>query len=659
MSDKVNSFEVLNKYRMDSDHRPLLYFNLKLSGSAKPVNDNDKSRLNFAKADWNLYRNLLIEFANKTSESLIYSLNVNELNDLICNQIQNAVNLSVPKFIHKSNNSLPEKILELIKIKKATRKELKKSHSQALKSIFNKQSAEIKLAIKDYREKTWKNFLSKLGPNPISSRPFWSKINRVRSSKKSPSIPTLVINNVKFETNLEKANFFASILSETFSDTCSDAEFDDKFKSEVLQRVKNHFFIHDFVPFSVSDIYKVIKKLKINSSPGFDQIHNLLLKHLPYEYICKLIYRLVNFSIESGMPLDWKFASITMIPKNDQMCNDPNKYRPISLTSCLGKLTERLIKSRLYYFLDHNGHFAKQQSGFRKKKGAADNLIFFTQKISETLNKGKKACGIFFDISKAFDKVWHMGLIYKLIKCNIPNYILKYIIDFLKERTFRVNVDGSHSKSGNIICSVPQGSVLGPILFLVYINDIPLANSKHISYSSLFADDLSTIFIFKKIGKIKCLIKSYLMNLVSWLFKWRLKMNASKCKYTIFSTLGTKSTIRFDLLIGDGKIPYVPNPLFLGITFDEFLNFRIHTNNLEVRARKRLNIIKIFSHKSWQLSHETLKGMYNALIGSIFTYSFFSLARIAESNLNRLQRVQNRAIRSIYRLEWNSRDSCN
>ena len=315
MSDKVNSFEVLNKYRMDSDHCPL-YFNLKLSGSAKPVNDNDKSRLNFSNADWNLYRNLLIEFANKTSESLIYSLNVNELNDLICNQIQK-VNLSVPKFIHKSDNSLPEKILELIKIKKATRKELKKSNLLALKSLFNKQSAEIKLTIKDYREKTWKNFLSKLGPNPISSRPFWSKTNRAKSSKKSPSILTLVKNYIKFETNLEKANFFASIISETFSNTCSDAEFDDKFKSEVLKRVENHFFIHDFVPFSVSDIFKVINKLKINSSPSFDRIHNLLLKHLPYECICKLIYRLVNFSIESGMPLDWKFASITMIPKND------------------------------------------------------------------------------------------------------------------------------------------------------------------------------------------------------------------------------------------------------------------------------------------------------------------------------------------------------
>ena len=157
------------------------------------------------------------------------------------------------------------------------------------------------------------------------------------------------------------------------------------------------------------------------------------------------------------------------------------------------------------------------------------------QKISEALNKSKQVCGIFFDISKAFDKVWHKGLIFKLIKMNIPSYILKYIVDFLSDRKFKVSIGDTLSENGDILCSVPQGSVLGPILFLVYINDIPLADSKHVSYSSLFADDLSTLFIFNKPGRITATMKKYLENLVKWLYKWRLKMNASKCNYTIFS----------------------------------------------------------------------------------------------------------------------------
>ena len=242
-----------------------------------------------------------------------------------------------------------------------------------------------------------------------------------------------------------------------------------------------------------------------------------------------------------------------------------------------------------------------QQTGFRNNKGASDNLLFFTQKVSEALNKGKKACGIFFDISKAFDKVWHKGLLFKLIKMNIPSYILKFVIDFLNERSFNVSIGEALSGCCEILCSVPQGSVLGPILFLIYINDIPLADSKHVSYSSLFADDLSTLFIFKKPGKIASAIKRYLESLVKWLFKWRLKMNASKCSYTIFSGSGSRNNTRFDLNINKGKIPYSHNPLFLGIHFDEFLNFRVHTQNLVIRARKRLNIIKIFSHMTKNL----------------------------------------------------------
>jgi hypothetical protein len=200
---------------------------------------------------------------------------------------------------------------------------------------------------------------------------------------------------------------------------------------------------------------------------------------------------------------------------------------------------------------------------------------------------------------------------------------------------------------------VPQGSVLGPLLFLVFIGDIPLSNSKNVSYSALFADDLSTIFFFKKPGKIIKIIKAYLESLVDWLFKWRLKMNASKCCYTIFSSAG-RSDMELDLRLKGDQIPYNPNPVFLGITFDESLCFNKHFANLRVRALKRLNILKIFSHKSWHLNYSTLTNIYRALIGSIFDYSFFSIACVSKTNLELIQKVQNRSIRIIYKLEWDS-----
>ena len=240
-----------------------------------------------------------------------------------------------------------------------------------------------------------------------------------------------------------------------------------------------------------------------------------------------------------------------------------------------------------------------------------------------------------------------------MIKLNIPLYLVKFIKNFLNNRSFKVKVNEAVSNSYPVTCSVPQGSVLGPLLFLIFIGDIPLSNTKNISYSALFADDLSAIFCFNKPGKIKYKIKFYLENLVKWLFKWRLKMNASKCCYTIFSGSGGKG-VHFDLQLNGDPIPYQPNPVFLGITFDENLCFNTHYSNLRVRALKRLNIIKIFSHKSWHLNYKTLTNIYRALIGSIFDYSFFTVSCVSNTCLNLIQKIQNRALRCIYKLNWDS-----
>ena len=176
---------------------------------------------------------------------------------------------------------------------------------------------------------------------------------------------------------------------------------------------------------------------------------------------------------------------------------------------------------------------------------------------------------------------------------------------------------------------------------------------RNLSYSELFADDLSTIFIFKKPGRIRRLINSYLESLVEWLFKWRLKMNASKCSYTIFSK-GKKHGSSIVLRLNGDSIPYNSNPVFLGIVFDEHLNFKVHFENLRTRALKRLNILKIFSHRSWLLNCHTLINIYRALIGSIFDYSFFSISCFSESSLGSIQKIQNRAIRTIFYLDWDS-----
>jgi hypothetical protein len=163
--------------------------------------------------------------------------------------------------------------------------------------------------------------------------------------------------------------------------------------------------------------------------------------------------------------------------------NDPKDYRPISLTSNLAKLTEQLMAIKLKQFMKGNSIIIKQQFGFRENRQTKENICFITQKIIEQFNRGKKVCGIFFDIASAFDKVWHCGIIYKLIKLKAPSFIICSLKDFLDKRIFCVKINITFSEINSITAGVPQGAALSPLLFSIFINDIPILYKKNRDYS--------------------------------------------------------------------------------------------------------------------------------------------------------------------------------
>jgi len=388
----------------------------------------------------------------------------------------------------------------------------------------------------------------------------------------------------------------------------------------------------------------------------------MYLKHLPHSYrihILELFNRCIR---EKTHPKAWKLARITMIPKKDNDTSNPSNYRPISVTSCLGKLLERLVCLRLVTFLESNNIISKYQSGFRRHRSTKDNLLFLTQKICESFNRGKNVCAIFFDISKAFDKVWHLGIIYKLYLINTPQYIINWVECFLGNRFFVVQVGNSSSQPVPITAGVPQGAVISPILFNIFINDIPKCNDQEnqnrgstTSYSGLFADDLISWFIFRRPGGLVKKINSYLKKIEKWLQKWRLKMSANKCCYTVFSQNKKDiAKMRYDLRLFGERVPFSKNPVFLGITFDSHLTFNKHMESTIKKTKKRLNIIKILSHKSWGMTETLLFRIYKLLVGSIIDYSSFCATRLSKTWRKKLQVIQNSAIRSIKKLPFDT-----
>ena len=334
-------------------------------------------------------------------------------------------------------------------------------------------------------------------------------------------------------------------------------------------------------------------------------------------------------------------------------------YRPISILPCISRLFERLLLHRITKILNKNKIIIKQQSGFRHGRQTHDNLIYFTQKSLEGFGKKENSLGIFFDVSSAFDKVWHNGLIYKCIKYKLPYYIIRILVDYLKDRSFTVKIGNSFSTYRVIEAGVPQGGVLSPTLFSLFINDLPVKtdyNSQEFSF--LFADDISYLTSSKNLINDQGKIQEYINLVVKWMDDWRLCLAPHKCVFSIFSR-NKRNRLKenlFNFKIHDNNIKFYPYPKFLGIKFDRYMNGSAQVNEIKDKVKSRLNLLKIISYKkNWQLNEKTLINMYKSLVRSITDYSAYLSCFIPTSMSEQLERVQNSALRIIFKTKLSDR----
>jgi len=226
--------------------------------------------------------------------------------------------------------------------------------------------------------------------------------------------------------------------------------------------------------------------------------------------------------MDSGIfPTEWKMANVVPVFKKDDKQNVKN-YRPVSLLPIFGKIFERLIYKEMYSFFIENNLISQNQSGFKQGDSCTNQLVSITHDIYKSLDQGYEVRGVFLDISKAFDKVWHKGLLYKLEQNGIKGPLLKILTDFLRGRKQRVVLNGQYSSWSDILAGVPQGSILGPLLFLIYINDLSdglKCNPK------LFADDTSLFSTVYNIDEATNDLNNDLIKITKWAFQWKMSFN--------------------------------------------------------------------------------------------------------------------------------------
>lgn len=412
-------------------------------------------------------------------------------------------------------------------------------------------------------------------------------------------------------------------------------------------------------PVDENEIIVAISKLKNNCAPGPDGITTTVIKSI-HEYIVTPLTHIINLCYTNGnMPTQWKESNVTPIYKAGNRNNVEN-YRPISVINSFAKIFEQTIKVRLIEFVDKHHVISPQQFGFVNGSSTEDAVLDFIKHTVEALDESLKCLAVFVDLAKAFDTVSHSLLLNKLSDCGVRGHTLKLFEDYLFQRKQRVKIGDKFSTSSFVTGGVPQGTVLGPILFLVYINSLTqIVNFQ--GHIVCYADDTAIVFKGKSWKEVHNNAETNMQKFQCWLNNGLLSMNMDKTKYMKFSLISSEHPTEMKFHIHKNtcnnkngnncscpSIEKAETVRYLGILIDHHLRWDKQTSN--VAERLRLLLYKFYRLRDI-LSRKNLLIVYKALAESIIQYCIMVWGGTFNNSLRHLQTTQNSIIKIIFRKE--------
>lgn len=540
----------------------------------------------------------------------------------------------------------------LLNSSKTKNKLFKKKIQKPTETNINKYKTYCNIYNKTCRQSKKKYYSELFDQCKNDMKKCWTNINTmIKKSKSTHSLPSYFMDNdTKITDNAAIAqgfNKFFSTIGENLNKSVDNINI--TFNYYLSNPQMSSFF---FQPITIYDVFDIVNKLKKKSSYGFDEISINLIKAVIHCIAEPLTY-IFNSSLQSGIvPIKLKIAKVIPVFKSGDK-NVFTNYRPISLLPSFSKIIEKIVFNQVYNYIITKDILYKHQYGFRPRHSTIHPIMHFLKHIAQQNDKSSKyaTVGIFIDLKKAFDTLSHPILLQKLEYYGIRGLPNDWFKDYLNDRCQFTEVNGSFSPSLTITTGVPQGSILGPLLFLIYINDI--SSSTKLNILS-FADDTTAYHSGQNLTEMSNTINDELKNVYNWCCANKLILNTSKTKYMIFAPAQSKLEYNnVHLQLGTEILERVGNNQrnqsikFLGITFDEHLTWKYHINAQCSKIAKAVFALSQIKHF---LPSKVLKTIYFALVHSQLSFGLLAWGKSIHSH--RLNKLQKQAVRIINKSKY-------
>jgi hypothetical protein len=539
-------------------------------------------------------------------------------------------------------DGIPDETKSLITDRNKIRKLYQRTGDGDCKKKLIQLNEKITRSLITQKNNAWKAKLRKANPQDNT---LW-KIAKTLKKNRTEIPPLLTENGSQAITEREKAEalveYFQSVHLPKITNTPEQEQIDEEARTLLGKTLVQSKEYWEGMRTNPHEIFKTLKNLKKNKAPGEDDVRNIALRNLPKKSVVQLCY-ITNAIIKlNHYPKAFKEALVVPIPKPGKSKGKTASYRPISLLSATSKIVEKVLMRRLNRIAKQHGMEKTTQAGFRKNHNTTIQLVRVINDIISEFNKSKTTAMTLIDLEKAFDSMWINGLIKKMNDGGIDPNFTRLIHSYLSKRTIKVKVNNTISTPRTIDSGVPQGSVLGPILFNLYTHDIPDFQK---TKTALYADDMATYAHSYYAQAALTQNQIHVRMLEKYYTRWKLKINESKTENIIFARKRTNIKLITKLKVGDHTIPPKDTVKYLGLQLDARLNLKRHIKTATTKGNAAIRILYPLLNRNSGMSQENKTLLYKQVIRPIITYGAPILSHISNYAMQPLEVLQNKCMR--------------